>query len=648
MVGLVRICVSDVPRLSYSVSLQCLQSVSITDIWRFAGYDLSSEYSVSRRPLAESSDCSELITILSLNFHRRFLPEKMRYLLLFLVGLIIQTSVAPPVEKKNEDHKDKENEIDDSDDLGDPEYQMEYHRYLKEVIQALERDPEFRAKLENAKEEDIRTGKIAHELQFVDHKVRTKLDELKREELERLRHLATKEYNRKNDLDIEHLKIAEHLDHSNAHTFEIDDLKKLIAKTTKDLAEADKRRRQQFKEYEMQKKFEEEQKMKGMKEEERKKYEEELEAMKKKHKDHKPLHHPGSKQQLEEVWEKQDHMEDQEFDPKTFFHLHDLDGNGYWDQDEVKALFLKELDKLYTEGAPEDDIYERREEMERMREHVFNEADFDRDGVISYQEFLVQTMKPDFQQDEGWQGLDEQQIYSQQEYEAFQKHRQEEIQKMVAKGMLPPPPDTVQLPVQHEQFPSQYQQQYNYQQYSQQVHPSQQQYSGQVPPQQPIVGHVPQYQGQLPQQQPYQPQVPPLQQHYPGQIPQQQQYQGQQSQYQMPVPQQPQFQAQQPQQAQQQFQNQPQQVQQQPQGQPQQIQQQIQGQPQQVQQQTQGQPQQTQQQTQQQQMQNQMPQNTQGNVPSNRSAAQINHNLPQQQDSKPVKQQINQNSIPNM
>jgi len=31
-------------------------------------------------------------------------------------------------------------------------------------------------------------------------------------------------------LDIEHLKIAEHLDHSNAHTFEIDDLKKLIAK----------------------------------------------------------------------------------------------------------------------------------------------------------------------------------------------------------------------------------------------------------------------------------------------------------------------------------------------------------------------------------------------------------------------------------
>lgn len=149
-----------------------------------------------------------------------------------------------------------------------------------------------------------------------------------------------------------------------------------------------------------------------------------------------------------------------------------MDGNGFWDQDEVKALFLKELDKIYAAGAPESDIYERREEMERMREHVFNEADLNHDGLIryvalinrqntiqyiyiyfslklflkkditntyshySYQEFLEQTKKPDFQRDEGWQGLDEQQIYSQQEYEAYERRRQEEIQKMVAKGMV--------------------------------------------------------------------------------------------------------------------------------------------------------------------------------------------------------------------
>lgn len=61
-----------------------------------------------------------------------------------------------------------------------------------------------------------------------------------------------------------------------------------------------------------------------------------------------------------------------------------MDGNGFWDQDEVKALFLKELSKLYAENAPEDDIYEKQEELERMREHVFNEADTNHDNLIRY------------------------------------------------------------------------------------------------------------------------------------------------------------------------------------------------------------------------------------------------------------------------
>lgn len=37
---------------------------------------------------------------------------------------------------------------------------MEYHRYLKEVVQALESDAEFRAKLEKADEADIRVSII--------------------------------------------------------------------------------------------------------------------------------------------------------------------------------------------------------------------------------------------------------------------------------------------------------------------------------------------------------------------------------------------------------------------------------------------------------------------------------------------------------
>lgn len=36
------------------------------------------------------------------------------------------------------------------------------------------------------------------------------------------------------------------------------------------------------------------------------------------------IHHPGSKKQLEEVWEKQDEMEGENFNPRTFFVMHGI------------------------------------------------------------------------------------------------------------------------------------------------------------------------------------------------------------------------------------------------------------------------------------------------------------------------------------
>lgn len=61
--------------------------------------------------------------------------------------------------------------------------------------------------------------------------------------------MATKQFELANDIDA-HVKLGkqlEHLDHNNPHTFEIEDLKKLIQKTSSDLAEADKQRRDDFK-----------------------------------------------------------------------------------------------------------------------------------------------------------------------------------------------------------------------------------------------------------------------------------------------------------------------------------------------------------------------------------------------------------------
>lgn len=86
-------------------------------------------------------------------------------------------------------------------------------------------------------------------MEHVNHHVRSKLDEIKRREIERLRLLAMKQFELTNDIDRDHFKISDprHLDHENPHTFEIEDLKKLILKTSEDLAEADKKRRDDFK-----------------------------------------------------------------------------------------------------------------------------------------------------------------------------------------------------------------------------------------------------------------------------------------------------------------------------------------------------------------------------------------------------------------
>lgn len=108
----------------------------------------------------------------------------------------------------------------------------------------------------------------------------------------RLRHLAQKQYELSNGIDTEHAKISsEHLDHGNPHTFEIEDLKKLIAKVSADLNEADEKRRKEFKEYEMQKEYEKQQKLKHLEGSEREAFEKQLKENETKHKQHERVGH---------------------------------------------------------------------------------------------------------------------------------------------------------------------------------------------------------------------------------------------------------------------------------------------------------------------------------------------------------------------
>lgn len=77
-----------------------------------------------------------------------------------------------------------------------------------------------------------------------------------------------------------------------------------------------------FQQYELEKEFEKQEKLRGYGDDSRAEHEAEMEKLQQKHNEHAKVHHPGNKAQLEEVWEDQDHMKGLDFDPKTFFMMH--------------------------------------------------------------------------------------------------------------------------------------------------------------------------------------------------------------------------------------------------------------------------------------------------------------------------------------
>ncbi|XP_076842084.1 nucleobindin-2b [Brachyhypopomus gauderio] len=335
-----------------------------------------------------------------------------------------QTKVSPPAEDM---------EPPQSVDTG-----LHYDRYLREVVDFLEKDPHFREKLHNTDMEDIKQGKLAKELDFVSHHVRTKLDELKRQEVNRLRMLikAKQDVEGGRGIKIDHqtlLKQFEHLNHMNPHTFEVDDLDRLIKSATHDLENYDKERHDEFKRYEMMKEHDRRERLKTMDEEARKKEEEHYEEMKRKHAEHPKINHPGSQDQLKEVWEEADGLDPNDFDPKTFFNLHDTNGDGFFDEQELEALFTKELEKMYDPRQEEDDMVEMEEERLRMREHVMNEVDTNKDRLVSLHEFMTATKRKEFLEPDAWDTLEQNPIYTDEEMREFEQHLTREENNLIQK-----------------------------------------------------------------------------------------------------------------------------------------------------------------------------------------------------------------------
>ncbi|KAK0397132.1 hypothetical protein QR680_001998 [Steinernema hermaphroditum] len=433
-----------------------------------------------------------------------------------LVILLAGPCVAPPPKRpqaeeqqKNDEHVQQQQQAEQQKPL----YEFTYSRYLEQVVKVLESDPKFAERLKQMPEADIKSGKIADHIDDLGPDVFEQLTKAKLGEIERLRETITKQIEK--DGGAHNVKVPEHLDVNNWEKFGKEDLRKLIVKTVSDMDEIDRQRRDEFKEYEMKKKAEEDHRLAQMTPEERKKAEEEINAQKQRHNDHEKLKHPGSRDQLEEVWEESDNMDKDTFDPRTFFNLHDLNGDGFWSAEELEALFQLELEKVYNETNPDDDPRERIEEMYRMREHVVQQMDKNNDRMISLDEFLQDTEAQTPNKDDGWNDIAKEQIYTDEELRKFE----EEYAKNQANAQHQVPP-AGQVPVQQQPV---VQQAVPVAQH-QQVPVAQQHPAAQQPPQPVPVAH------QMPQQQQgghAQP-VPVQQQHAQAAQRQQQQQQQQQ------------------------------------------------------------------------------------------------------------------------
>uniref|UniRef100_A0AAX7W8T6 Nucleobindin-1 n=1 Tax=Astatotilapia calliptera TaxID=8154 RepID=A0AAX7W8T6_ASTCA len=355
----------------------------------------------------------------------------MKWISGWLLLLSISVEVwSVPIDRNAAQQVPKEEVQEENMDTG-----LYYDRYLREVIEVLETDPHFREKLQTANTEDIKNGRLSKELDLVSHHVRTRLDELKRQEVSRLRMLLKAKLDIHFYQSMDHaslLKQFEHLDPHNQNTFEAKDLELLISTATKDLENYDAERHEEFKRYEMLKEHERREYLKSLDQEKREKEEKRMQELKEKHRQHPKVNAPGSVDQLREVWEETDGLDPQEFNPKTFFKLHDTNEDGVLDEQELEALFTKELEKVYDPKNEEDDMMEMEEERLRMREHVMKNVDANKDRLVSLEEFLKSTEKKEFSNPKEWETLENKPVYTEEELQRFEaelRDKEEELKR---------------------------------------------------------------------------------------------------------------------------------------------------------------------------------------------------------------------------
>ena len=354
----------------------------------------------------------------------------LKMLLLLLLLLCVGLSVAPPPPGGKEEAEAKD-QMYDTDGLTSKQAQdQEYFRYITQIVGELEKDENFKHMVQNVSEEDVKSGKLADLLDHVGHNVRKKMDEVKRLEVEYQRDLIRRNKQHMSDPDTAYWNPVHH---HNQETFEKEDFQKLLRRHGDAIDAIEEERHEEFKKHELEKEHERREAMKNMSEEERL-------AEKKKQAHHVPhdkIHEPGHKAQLEEVWDKSDGYDPENFNLRTFFHIHDKNADGYLDYYEAETLFLHDVDKLYNVSDPNVDLWERQEELQRMRTHMLKTMDKDGDGLVSMDEFMKETRSEDFEKDEEWKSVGEgEQLFTEAEVDEYERLLAEVKEETVKKNVM--------------------------------------------------------------------------------------------------------------------------------------------------------------------------------------------------------------------
>lgn len=127
--------------------------------------------------------------------------------------------------------------------------------------------------------------------------------------------------------------------------------------------------------------------------EQKKELEEKKRELLSKHAGKMPTVMPVSKKHFIKVWEERDRMNRENFNVKTFFHLHDLDGNGFLDEYETKVLLENEVLDAYDPAAPDFDPKVREEDLERMMTYAFETVPLSQSLYKSYNVKLIITVR---------------------------------------------------------------------------------------------------------------------------------------------------------------------------------------------------------------------------------------------------------------